>query len=125
MKHGHLLMGLALLALGVAANGEVTVTQTDYNGWSGAYRLTNGAAELIFVPQIGRIMRYGYVDGPNILWNNPAMAGKAADADDAAKNWPNFGGDKLWPAPQERWPWPPDPILDHAPQTVKVLPNHH
>jgi hypothetical protein len=125
MQHGLSLCGLAMLAFGGAASAAVTVSQTDYNGWTGAYRLTNGTVELIFVPQIGRIMRYGYLGGPNILWNNPDMAGKAADADDAAKNWPNFGGDKLWPAPQDRWGWPPDPTLDHAPPTVKVLPNHH
>ncbi|CCW35113.1 Domain of unknown function (DUF4380) [Chthonomonas calidirosea] len=104
---------------------DVSVRQITYAGWQNAYQLSNGDVELVVVPQIGRIMRYGPVGGPNMLWNNPTMLGKTASLEAAAKEWPNFGGDKLWPAPQSVWNWPPDPYLDSAPQTVRVLPNHH
>lgn len=120
-----LLLGLLLLLFPPTALCEVTVSQVTYNGWQGAYQLSNGTVEVVFVPQMGRIMRYGPVNGPNMLWNNPAMYGKTATLQEAAKEWPNFGGDKLWPAPQSVWNWPPDPYLDSAPQTVRVLPNHH
>ena len=119
---------LALLLTGVVftastAIAEVTVKRVTYHGWPECYRLSNGTAELIFVPQIGRIMRFGRVGGPNVLWENPALAGKARPASARAKEWVNYGGDKLWPAPQDRWTWPPDTALDGATHTVAVLPG--
>lgn len=111
---------LALLLpplIGLAQNA-VSVRQIPYHEWQGAYRVTNGSVELIYVPQIGRIMRYAFVGGKNVLWENEALRGKTADPAAAAKEWANFGGDKLWPAPQSGWPWPPDPDIDAAPQTV-------
>jgi hypothetical protein len=97
----------------------------DYHGWKGAYRVSNKTVELVYVPQIGRIMRYAYVGGQNVLWENPALSGKSVDTKNPPKEWQNFGGDKLWPAPQERWNWPPDPVLDGAAESVRILPNNH
>ena len=91
----------------------------------GAYRLSNGKVELVFVPQIGRIMRYGPVNGANVLWNNPDLLGKTTDLSKPVTDWPNYGGDKLWPAPQSVWGWPPDATFESAPHTVEILPNHH
>ena len=110
---------------GGAAQAAVTVSQGEYHGWTGAYRLSNGTVDLVFVPQIGRIMRYGYVGERNVLWENPALAGKTTDLSRPVNDWQNYGGDKLWPAPQSVWGWPPDPVSDSGPQTVKVLPNRH
>lgn len=115
---------LALSATGVV-RAEVTVTRINYEGWEDSYRLSNGTVELVFVPQIGRIMRYSYIGGRNVLWENKALTGTLADPQQAAVEWPNFGGDKLWPAPQARWNWPPDPLLDSAPQAVQILPGQH
>lgn len=104
---------------------QVTIEQVTYEGWENAYRLTNGTAEAIIVPQIARIMRYGFVGGANLLWNNPSELGKAGDI----KGWRNFGGDKPWPWPQDDWPqwlqrdanWPPPPEADQTPQTVQLI----
>jgi hypothetical protein len=112
-----------LLLMGSRMQGAVTVQQMNYYGWEGAYRMTNGTVELVFVPQIGRVMRYGFVGGANLLWENTALWGKTA-APAEVKDWINYGGDKLWPAPQERWGWPPDPYLDGSPHTVTVLPDN-
>ncbi len=118
---------IAVLALSGmrAAGGAVSVTQEAYHGWKGAYRLSNGTAELVFVPQVGRILRYGFVGERNILWENPALAGKTTDLVTPPTDWQNYGGDKLWPSPQSAWGWPPDPISDSGPQTVHILPNKH
>ncbi len=102
---------------------NVTVKEVTYKGWPNSYLLTNGTVNLVLVPSIGRIMYYGEANGPNTLWNNPAMLGRPAPVD-AAANWPNFGGDKLWPSPQSVWNWPPDPLLDSAPLKVKVTAQH-
>ena len=107
------------------AQGAVTVKTVTYNGWKNATQIANGAVEIVVVPQIGRIMRYGFTGNANVLWNNVALNGKTTDLNAPGKDWINYGGDKLWPAPQERWGWPPDRTLDSAPHTLKVLPNHH
>ncbi|MBC8136390.1 MAG: hypothetical protein H8F28_10935 [Fibrella sp.] len=105
---------------------RVTIEQVPYEGWQNAYRITNGTAEVIIVPQIARIMRYGFINGANLLWNNPSELGKAGDT---GGGWRNFGGDKPWPWPQDDWPrwfqrdanWPPPPEADQSPQTARVI----
>lgn len=121
--------GWALIALlwiaGSAAQADVTVAQEEYHGWPKAYRLSNGTVDLVFVPQVGRIMRYGYIGGRNVLWEKAALAGKTTPLNPPPGDWQNYGGDKLWPSPQAAWGWPPDPFSDSGEQTVKVLPNKH
>lgn len=112
--------GLAV-SLVPCSHADVTLTRVDYHGWKGAYRLSNRRVELVYVPQIGRVMRYGFIHGPNVLWNNPALYDKTVDLAHPPKDWTNFGGDKLWPAPQDAWGWPPDPAIDPGRQTVRVL----
>ena len=115
------LLALTLLTMSAAmASAQVTIERIAYHGWPGAYRLANKTTELVFVPQIGRIMRYGHIGGANLLWNNRALDGKIADRKNPPKDWQNYGGDKCWPAPQSRWGWPPDPMVDSGGQTVKV-----
>ena len=111
--------------------------QTAYRGWPSAFLLTNGKADVILVPAIGRIMAYQFAGRPqtNILWNNAALLGKplpfAAPYPPRATDWTNYGGDKLWPAPQDDWPraqhqpapWPPDPQMDYGPYRVSRLRN--
>ena len=116
---------ILLLIVGSSAQAAVTVSQEEYHGWSGVYRLSNGTVDLVFVPRIGRIMRYGYVGERNVLWENTALAGKTTDLSRLGADWQNYGGDKLWPSPQSKWGWPPDPTSDSGPQTVRVTPNRH
>ena len=104
---------------------SLTIQKVAYEGWQDAYRITNGTAEVIIVPQVARIMRYGYVGGPNLLWNNTVELGKEGDT----KSWRNFGGDKAWPWSQDDWPkwfkhgqnWPPPPESDQMPQKVQII----
>ena len=119
------LSGGLLLQNPGGVRAAVTVKTVTYNGWKGAQQLSNGTVEIVVVPQIGRIMRYGFAGGANVLWNNAALNGKTTDLNAPGKDWINYGGDKLWPAPQERWGWPPDRLLDSGAQTIKALPNHH
>ena len=107
-----------------------TTTRGAYNGWPDAFRLGNGTAEVIVVPSIGRIMRFGFIDGPNVLWENTFLLGKTAEPARAGGDWQNFGGDKIWPWPQGEWGhrtgrgWPPPTGADQAPyQAVAVRPG--
>lgn len=111
----------AVALLASAAPARAGVARIAYHGWTGAYRISNGTVDLVFVPQVGRILRFGFVGGPNVLFENPALRGRLTSRASAVKSWPNYGGDKLWPAPQSVWKWPPDPWIDSAPQTVRAL----
>ncbi len=113
--------GILIMGGATGAGAAVTTKQMTYKGWDDCTLLTNKTVELIFVPQIGRVMRYGYVGGTNLLWENPALAGKTTDLKAANADWQNYGGDKLWPAPQAEWGWPPDPMMDSGTHTVKTL----
>ena len=86
--------------------------------------------EAIVVPQIGRVMRFQRVGQPqtNPLYETTEWQGKTgADAD--LETWANFGGDKLWPAPQSGWPdrighlWPPDKAFDGDPFYAQPIPG--
>lgn len=85
-----------------------------------AWKFTDGKTEAIIVPQIGRIMRFSKVGGPNLLWNSPTAQG-------IDWGWKNYGGDKSWLAPQTSWPafhgkaWPPDPAHDGQAHSAEVL----
>lgn len=103
---------------------EVRVQPIPYAGWRDALRLDNGTVELVIVPSIARIMRYAFVGGgPNVLWDNPTTRGQAVRVGD----WPNIGGDKVWPWPQDEWPrrqgraWPPPSASDQAPHRAEIV----
>lgn len=76
---------------------------------TGEVRLSNGTVEVVVVPALGRIMRYGYVGEGNQLWTLPGAEAYASKVG----NWNNWGGDKAWIWPQEDWKprlgasWPP------------------
>ncbi len=55
-----------MLAMSCAA--AVKVEKTQYQGWQNCYHISNGAVELIVTADVGpRIIRYGFVDGPNVF----------------------------------------------------------
>lgn len=73
--------------------------------------LRSGDAELLIDPTIGRITSIRTPGKPNRLWTNTRR--KFVEGE-----WANYGGDKLWPAPQSDWSWPPDPDLDGSPHVA-------
>ena len=66
----------------------------------------------------GRIMELS-LDGFNFLFVNPVLNGAKNIQPEKSWNgiWQNFGGEKIWPAPQgwdtdRQWAGPPDNVLD-------------
>ncbi len=109
-------MVLLAFALGLCSRGAVHVSKETYRIWPNSYRISNGLIDVVVVPQIGRIMRLGRANGPNLLFESPLKAdGKA----EFGGLWQNFGGDKIWPAPQSVWKWPPEPQYDVQPWRVE------
>lgn len=106
---------------GEPAPAPAAVAADIYRGWK-SVALKNGLIELQVVPEIGgRVMQFKL--GPKeFLWVNPQLQGKLPPASGLAADgsWLNYGGDKLWPAPQgwdnaQQWPGPPDAVLDGQP----------
>ena len=75
-----------------------------FNGWD-CIRLTNGKVEILITRDIGpRIIRYGFVGGPNLFAEIPAHIGGHGEAE-----WMNRGGHRLWIAPEaDPWSYEPD-----------------
>ena len=93
------------------ATENVEVTEVDYHGWQ-ALRMTNGLLVLVAVPDIGgRIMEYK-LNGHPFLWTNPEEYGRLYEppTTEAERTWHNYGGYKVWPAPQSEWGGPGDPV---------------
>jgi len=103
---------------------QVSVYEDDYHGWSALF-MKNGLVTLVAVPAIGgRIMEYKLGSHP-FLWVNDAEFGKTYDPPETEeeRQWHNYGGYKVWPAPQKRWDGPPDPLgsaLDGGKWTGKI-----
>ncbi len=99
-----------------------------YKGWKSCV-LKNDLVRLHVVPEIGgRVIQYALGE-KQFFWVNPALTGKTSPKTGLGPDgdWLNYGGDKLWPAPQgwdndRQWPGPPDAVLDGQPYRAET--NH-
>lgn len=129
----HIAIASLCLTVVSVATAQVAVERVEYSGWSDAVQLSNGTVELVVVPQIGRIMHYGFVGGDNILWSEPQSHGKVLPEGEPFRDeegqytWTNFGGDKVWPNQQSEFAdinghaWPPDHAFDGGVHEVELL----
>ena len=121
----------SLLTSGCISNSKTisekpaTIERIVYHGWKDSIRLHSKEAEVIVVPEIGRVMSFRFRDGENVFWEDRSLDGKRGDA--GGKEWINFGGDKTWPAPEAEWgkytghkEWMPPPAFDSLPVAATV-----
>ena len=120
---------IAVLSLGACAISRATATATVYRGWGDAVSLANAEVETVVVPGISRIIHLSLPGQPNLFHVNPEWAGKAQDpAMNAAGAYRDFGGAKLWNAPQKDWRyawggWPPDATIESSPSVLTIGPG--
>ncbi|MHC4365810.1 MAG: DUF4380 domain-containing protein, partial [Planctomycetota bacterium] len=113
-----ILGGIILLLSGTGARAE---------RWD-SIELKNDLIEVEAVPEIGgRIIQYKLGDY-GFFWVNKELVNKKIPASRLGPDgeWLNYGGDKVWPAPQgqdndQQWPGPPDPVLDGGPYTAEII----
>lgn len=93
-----------------------------------AVTLANDNLYLTVIPEIGRITAFGRTGQPSLIWLDDSQAPAQAQRDG---NWVNWGGDKVWPAPQTVWKWafggewPPDGVIDGQAWTLlDQAPDH-
>jgi hypothetical protein len=101
-----------------ASSFPAKVEKTTYKGWN-TYRLTNGLVTLHVAPEIGGRAIQLLLGDQEFFYVNNDLAGKVVPAkqNNIRAGWANYGGDKVWPAPQgwtsdEEWPGPPDYTLE-------------
>lgn len=92
--------------------------KTQYRGWN-VYRLSNGLISLMVAPEIGGRAIQLTLGDQDFFFVNPEFAGKVlpADQNNLKSGWANYGGDKVWPAPEgwmndDEWPSIPYYVLD-------------
>jgi len=88
---------------------------SNYNGWGWDTTIVmqNDLITMATVPAIGgRVMQYDLGNLPSIMVNSGLL--DKTYTPDPKREWPNFGGYKTWPSPQNDWGWPPPPVLDYG-----------
>ena len=113
------LTGFALAASAAsAAPSPCTIHPTVFEGWQ-AQQVANDWVQLTFVPQLGgRLMQVTF-NGHPYLFVNPVYKGKYISPAEAAGDWINYGGDKIWPLPEgnedeQHWQGASTPLDDAA-----------
>jgi hypothetical protein len=89
----------------MSLSAAVKIEKTAWQGWPNCYRVTNGEVELIVTSDIGpRIMRYGFVGGQNLFWEQKDRLGKSGEP-----AWVHRGGHRVWVGPEDvKYTYPPD-----------------
>lgn len=86
--------------------------QKEVLGWKNVVTLKNKHLELTAVPDIARIMSFRRTDGNSLFWFEQRLVGRTGNVPIGKGKWTNYGGSKLWVAPQSVTRWPPDPVTD-------------
>lgn len=101
-----------------ASPSQARIEKTQYKGWD-VYRLTNGLISLYIAPQIGGRAIQLQLGEKEFFFVNPDFAGKVLpeSQNNLSAGWANYGGDKVWPAPEgwendDEWPSIPYYVLD-------------
>ncbi len=123
---------LLMLPLGVSMGTdepaeECRIEKVNYLGWE-TLRLSNGIITLHIVPRIGGRVIQLELGEHAYFAIHPQWKGKVIPPEQNrfGMPWTNYGGDKIWPAPQgwqddQQWPGPPDPVFDAGPYTAEIL----
>lgn len=104
-----------------------TISPENYLGWN-TIRLSNGIVDVLVAPEIGGRILQLRLGGQEYLYVNHRHAGRVytSQENNHAAGWKNYGGSKVWPAPQgwlsdSEWPGPPDPVLDGGKYSWEII----
>lgn len=76
----------------------IVLEKIEYGGWKNCYRLSNNKVDLVITSDVGpRIIRFGFVDQVNMFKEYKNELGKMK-----GDEWLNFGGHRLWHAPEAK-----------------------
>lgn len=112
----------------------ITIKNKKYKGWKKSIEISNSEIRIILVPEIGRIMYYGFVEGENIFYENQEFEGRAFSSGDYYKKdskiqAPNVGGNRVLPCSEEYFHLltgsrhVPDPFINASSYKATYLDN--
>ncbi len=106
------------------------VERTEYLGWK-VFRLTNGLVTLDIAPDIGGRAIQLALGNQELFFVNKDLAGRVLpeSENNPKAGWANYGGDKVWPAPEgwtddNQWPSVPYFVLDGSKFDAEVVANN-
>lgn len=110
-----ILLALTIIEKGISQEFPSIELIENHNGWGwDAWVMQNDLITVATVPVIGaRIMQYDLDEHTSIYVNDDELENTYTPTS-SGFFYPNFGGFKNWPAPQEVWNWPPPPTLDYG-----------
>jgi hypothetical protein len=101
----------------------MTQETVEFGNWGRCARLASKSIELLVTLDFGpRIIRFGFIDGQNLLKESPEVIG-------ATDEWVNYGGHRLWHAPEVKpRTYAPDnrpvtPVFEDGTLSVKPPPE--
>jgi Domain of unknown function (DUF4380) len=119
--------GIAAAAAANTPANAARIEKTTYKGWD-VYRLTNGLISLDLAPQIGGRAIQLHLGEKEFFFVNRDLAGQVLpeSKNNLSAGWANYGGDKVWPAPEgyandDEWPSIPYYILDGSAYAYSVV----
>ncbi len=111
-------------------SSSAKIEKTQYKGWN-VFRLSNGLVQLFIAPELGGRAIQLQLGDQEFFFVNADLAGKVlpAEQNNLKSGWANYGGDKVWPAPEgwmsdEEWPSIPYYILDGSKFDAEVVTNN-
>jgi len=119
------------ISLSCAALTVFPGCSTFENEWE-TIDLENELVSVRVAPQIGgRVIQYS-LGGHDYFWVNQELKGKGPSPTGLGPEGGglNYGGEKLWPAPQGwqddvfQWPGPPGAVLDGSPHAFEIVENN-
>ena len=80
----------------------IQIKTITYNSWKNAVEISNLEIKLIVIPETGRIIYFGFLNGENLFYENEALEGvefKVGEyfAENNIKQAPNVGGNRVLP----------------------------
>ena len=112
----------------------IKISNIIYKGWKNTIEISNLDIKVLIVPEIGRIMYYGFLDGQNIFYENEQLEGIQFNTGEYykekyMKKAPNLGGNRVLPCSEEYFDrltgsrHLPDPLINASVYETILLKN--
>ncbi|HET7841937.1 MAG TPA: DUF4380 domain-containing protein, partial [Terriglobia bacterium] len=124
------ILSLPTISAAASQSFPAKIGQAEYLGWK-VYRLSNGLVNLYIAPQLGGRAIQLELGDEHFFFVNKSLAGKVLpeNENNLKTGWANYGGDKVWPAPEgwdndDQWPSIPYYVLDGSTWDAEVMTNN-
>ena len=112
----------------------INIRNQNYKGWKNAIEISNLEIKIIVVPEMGRILHFGFLNDENLFYENENLAGIQFKkgtyfTENGVKQAPNVGGNRVLPCSEEYHHLLtgsrhiPDPFINASPYSVSILKN--